>query len=59
MEKVRSPIAEASFKYSGERVPLPISCGLTEFYAVDNPDQVYQRADQRFTKLKFWQKPMY
>ncbi len=51
MEKVRSPVADASFKYSGERVPLSISCGVTEFHAVDNPDQVHQRADQRFTKL--------
>ena len=52
MEKIRSSVESAGFNYRGQRVPITISYGVTEFREHDEPDSVYQRADQALNQAK-------
>ncbi len=52
VEKLRMRVERAGFNYRGERVPITISCGLTELRPGDDPESVYERADRALYRAK-------
>lgn len=52
IEKLISIIEAAGFNYQGKRVPITVSCGITEFRSGDKPDIVYGRADRALYDAK-------
>ena len=50
--KLITTVEAAGFNYRGERVPITISSGVTEFRPGDEPDVVYGRADRALYDAK-------
>jgi len=51
-DAVRKKIELTEFHYHGSRVPITISCGVSEFVKGDEPEQAFERADQGVYKAK-------
>lgn len=51
-EKVRGIIETCGFNYNGDKIDLTISCGISEFGAIDQHDDVFVRADQALYQAK-------
>lgn len=51
-EHIRERVEACEFHYRGSRVPITISCGLSQFRKDDTPEQVFARADAALYKAK-------
>jgi diguanylate cyclase len=51
-ENLRKAIEDTEFHFRGKRVPITISCGLSEFRLGDTPEQVFERADKALYEAK-------
>lgn len=51
-EHIRQRVEACEFHYRGERVPITISCGLSQFRDEDTTEQVFARADAALYKAK-------
>jgi diguanylate cyclase len=51
-EKLRRIVETTAFHHHGQRVPVTISCGLTDFRAGDTPAAVFERADRALYEAK-------
>lgn len=51
-ESLRQAVEACEFHFRGKRVPVTISCGLSEFQDDDHPEQVFERADQALYDAK-------
>lgn len=51
-EKLRKAIEKAQFHYHGKRVPITISFGVASFQEQDDPESVFQRADEALYDAK-------
>ncbi|MEW5756755.1 MAG: diguanylate cyclase [Pseudomonadota bacterium] len=49
---LRASIEKTEFHYSGQQVPITISCGLAEFKEGDTPEGVFKRADDALYHAK-------
>ncbi len=49
---IRQIIANTRFNHNGESVNLTISCGISQFLEEDEPDDVFERADQALYQAK-------
>jgi len=45
-EHIRSIIANSGFNHNGKSITLTISCGISEFLEDEQPETVFERADQ-------------
>ena len=51
-EHLRKAVAATEFHFRGQRVPITISCGISEFRQGDDPEQVFERADKALYEAK-------
>ena len=51
-ENLRKAVEATEFHFRGKRVPVTISCGMSEFKAGDSPEQVFERADKALFEAK-------
>lgn len=51
-EHIRKSVEACEFHYRGNRVPITISCGLSQFREGDTTEQVFARADAALYKAK-------
>lgn len=51
-EHLRKSVEATEFHFRGKRVPITISCGMSEFQQGDTPEQVFERADQALYEAK-------
>jgi len=51
-DEIRAAIANFKFNYQGQRVPVSISCGVTQCREGDTPSSLVERADQALYKAK-------
>jgi diguanylate cyclase len=51
-EKLRRIVEATAFHHHGQRVPVTISCGLTDFRPGDTPAAVFERADRALYEAK-------
>lgn len=52
VEHLRKTVAATEFHFRGTRVPITISCGVSEFHSGDTPEQVFERADKALYEAK-------
>ena len=52
LEKVRETIANVPFKFNGNRVQITLSFGVTEFFAGDSLETIFNRADKALYTAK-------
>lgn len=51
-EHLRKTVEATEFHFRGKRVPITISCGVSEFKPGDTPEQVFERADKALYEAK-------
>jgi diguanylate cyclase len=51
-EHLRKAVEATEFHFRGKRVPITISCGVSEFKPGDSPEQVFERADKALYEAK-------
>lgn len=51
-EHLRKMVEATEFHFRGKRVPITISCGISEFRQGDNPGRVFERADKALYEAK-------
>lgn len=51
-EHLRKSVESTEFHFRGKRVPITISCGMSEFQPGDSPEQVFERADKALYEAK-------
>jgi diguanylate cyclase len=51
-EHLRKAVEATEFHFRGKRVPITISCGMSEFATGDTPERVFERADKALYESK-------
>ena len=51
-EHIRKAVEATEFHFRGKRVPITISCGVSEFKQGDSPERVFERADKALYEAK-------
>ncbi|MDK2779213.1 MAG: GGDEF domain-containing protein [Pseudomonadota bacterium] len=51
-EKLRQRVEQSPFNFRKERVPITMSFGISEFYKLEAPDVVFERADKALYRAK-------
>ncbi len=51
-EHLRKAVEATEFHFRGKRVPITISCGVSEFNQGDSPERVFERADKALYEAK-------
>ncbi|MDH5785712.1 MAG: diguanylate cyclase [Chromatiales bacterium] len=51
-ENLRQAVERTEFHFRGTRVPITISCGMSEFSQGDNQERVFERADKALYEAK-------
>lgn len=51
-ENIRKAVEATEFHFRGKRVPITISCGVSQFQQGDSPERVFERADKALYEAK-------